>query len=122
MKRFGVLLAAILIVSFFAYFVPDFARSEGDITVGGKLLCSSMEKGHKHTLKDSSGKVWNIVGNPPYEIGCQTEEVKITGSKEKENEIALKSFEVKQKDGTFKKYTYCEAHKKMDNCSSSVKK
>ncbi|OGL40823.1 MAG: hypothetical protein A3C43_07330 [Candidatus Schekmanbacteria bacterium RIFCSPHIGHO2_02_FULL_38_11] len=122
MKRLVLRLTAILLVSFFAYLVPDFARGEGDISVAGKLLCSSMEKGHKHTLKDSSGKVLNIIEKKPYEIGCQTEEVKITGNKEKENEIALKSFEVKQKDGAFKKYIYCEAHKKMDNCSVSEKK
>ena len=122
MKRWGLKLAAILLVSFFIYFVPDFAMSGEDITVGGKLICSSMEKGHKHTLKDSSGKVWNIVEKKPYEIGCQTEEVKTTGSKGKENEIVLKSFEVKQKDGTFKKYTYCETHKKMDNCNAAGKK
>ncbi len=122
MKRLVSIFTAILLVSFFVYFLPDFAMSGEDITVGGKLICSGMETGHKHTLKDSSGKVWNIVEKKPYEIGCQTEEVKITGSKEKENEIALKSFEVKQKDGTFKKYAYCETHKKMDNCNTAGKK
>ena len=122
MKRLIIILISLSLVFFSFSSGSVFAQEKaGEITVEGKLICASMEPDHKHTLKDSSGKVWNVVEKKPYIIGCQITDVKITGSKGKGDEIIPKSFEVKQKDGSWKKYSYCETHKVMDTCTTASK-
>ena len=122
MKRLIIILISLSLVLFSFSSRSVFATEKaGEITVEGKLFCASMEPVHKHTLKDASGKVWNIVEKKPYIVGCQISDVRITGTKGKGNEIIPVSFDVKQKDGSWKKYTYCETHKAMDTCNTAGK-